>query len=118
MGSRIHKCISLKLHREPKLAASAWQQAPSPYQKCPLNRPLICHCLPCHFQGCGDGRIVVTAAQRYGARGLGVELCPDLAAAARAKVAAAGVEELVQIQQGDAADVDVSAASVIALYLR
>jgi cyclopropane fatty-acyl-phospholipid synthase-like methyltransferase len=67
--------------------------------------------------GCGDGRILTAAARLHGARGVGVELDPALAAEARAAVAAAGVGHLVRIEQGDAAAADVSGASVVALYL-
>jgi len=67
--------------------------------------------------GCGDGRIVILAAQRYGARGLGVDIDPALVAEARSNVAAAGVEKLVRIEQRDIFELDLSPASVVTLYL-
>lgn len=67
--------------------------------------------------GCGDGRIVIAAAEEFGARGLGVELDPGLAKAAAAAVEHKGLGDRVQIQQGDARGLDASAASVITLYL-
>jgi predicted RNA methylase len=67
--------------------------------------------------GCGDGRILITAAEEFGARGLGVELDPSLAQTAAAAVQEKGLGDRVQIQQGDARGLDASAASVITLYL-
>lgn len=67
--------------------------------------------------GCGDGRVLITAAQLYKARGLGVELDPELVAAALENVKENKVEHLVQIVRRDAHGLDVSKATVIALYL-
>lgn len=67
--------------------------------------------------GCGDGRIVIAAAEEFGARGLGIELDPALAKTAAAAVERKGLGDRVQIQQGDARGLDASAASVITLYL-
>jgi SAM-dependent methyltransferase len=67
--------------------------------------------------GCGDGRIVVTAAKKYGARGVGVDIDPDRIREAKANAKEAGVESLVTFVQQDAMTVDVSPASVVTLYL-
>ena len=67
--------------------------------------------------GCGDGRIVITAAQRYGARGVGVDLDPERVREARENAARAGVADRVTFVQQDLFATDVSAASVVALYL-
>jgi SAM-dependent methyltransferase len=67
--------------------------------------------------GCGDGRIVVTAAKRYGARAYGFDIDPQRVAEANANVKAAGVEDLVTIEQRDIFTLDLSAASVVTLYL-
>lgn len=67
--------------------------------------------------GCGDGRIVITAAEEFGAKGLGVELDPALAKSAAAAVEQKGLTDRVQIQQGDVRGLDASTASVITLYL-
>jgi ribosomal protein L11 methylase PrmA len=66
--------------------------------------------------GCGDGRIVVEAARR-GARAVGVDLDPARIREARENVRRAGVEDRVELRQGDLFDVDVSAATVVTLYL-
>jgi predicted RNA methylase len=67
--------------------------------------------------GCGDGRILVTAARRYGARGYGVDLDPDRVDEARAHAREAGVSHLVTIEEGDAFEVDLRPATVVTLYL-
>jgi SAM-dependent methyltransferase len=67
--------------------------------------------------GCGDGRIVITAAQKYGARGVGVDIDPQRVAESQVNARKAGVEKLVSFKLQDAMTVDVSQASVVTLYL-
>ena len=67
--------------------------------------------------GCGDGRIVITAAQKYGARGVGVDIDPQRIAESEANARKAGVEKLVSFKLQDALTVDVSKATVVTLYL-
>ncbi len=67
--------------------------------------------------GCGDGRVVIEAAKR-GARGVGVDIDPERVREARANARAAGVEERVEIREGDLFETDVSAASVVMLFLQ
>jgi SAM-dependent methyltransferase len=67
--------------------------------------------------GCGDGRIVVTAAERYGARAIGYDIDPARVAEARQNVISHHVEHLVQIEPRDIFTLDLSGASVVALYL-
>jgi len=67
--------------------------------------------------GCGDGRLVVEAARRFGARGVGIELDPERIAEARANVEKAGVGHLVTIEQRNIFSVDLSEATVVTLYL-
>ena len=67
--------------------------------------------------GCGDGRIVVTAAKQYGARGVGIDIDPKRIEEARANVNAAGVGSRVTIMHADLFETDISAASVVTLYL-
>ena len=68
--------------------------------------------------GCGDGRIVVTAAKKYGAKGVGVDIDPVRVKEAQALVKKEGVEKLVEIRLGDALDVpDVGNATVIMTYM-
>jgi SAM-dependent methyltransferase len=67
--------------------------------------------------GCGDGRIVIAAAQKYGARGVGIDISPGLIAKAEAAARAAGVADRVTFRLQDAMTADVSDATVVTLYL-
>jgi protein-L-isoaspartate O-methyltransferase len=68
--------------------------------------------------GSGDGRLVITAAKRHGARGVGVEIEPELVRTARAKARLAGVSDRVTFRQGDLFETDLHDATVVTLYLR
>jgi len=67
--------------------------------------------------GCGDGRIVVTAAKERGARGTGIDLNPQRIAEARENAKKAGVEDRVTFKVGNLFEADVSPATVVTLYL-
>jgi SAM-dependent methyltransferase len=67
--------------------------------------------------GSGDGRIVVIAAQKYGARGVGIELDPRLVALSRELAVASEVADRVAFVEGDIFTADISAATVVTLYL-
>lgn len=67
--------------------------------------------------GAGDGRLVIAAARQYGARGVGVEIDPELVALARDNARRQGVDGLVEIKEDDVLAVDISAATVVTLYL-
>jgi len=67
--------------------------------------------------GSGDGRIVITAARKYGARGVGIELDPALVEQARANATAAGVADRVRFVTQNLFTTDVRPASVVTLYL-
>ena len=67
--------------------------------------------------GCGDGRIVVTAAEKFGARGVGVDIDPQRIKEAEENARKAGVEKLVTFRLQNARDTDVSRATVVTLYL-
>ena len=67
--------------------------------------------------GSGDGRIPITAAWRYGARGFGVDINPKLIAEARKNAKIAGVSELVEFRQQDLFKTSVRDATVVGLYL-
>ena len=67
--------------------------------------------------GSGDGRIVIAAARRFGARGLGIELDEKLARDSRDNARSAGVADRVTIVQGDVLVADFSKASVVTVYL-
>lgn len=67
--------------------------------------------------GSGDGRIPIRAATAYGARGVGIEIRPDLVQTARRNAEAAGVADRVTFRQGDLFEADISGATVVTLYL-
>jgi predicted RNA methylase len=67
--------------------------------------------------GCGDGRIVVTAARRYGIKAVGFDLDPRRVEESLANVRSNNVAHLVTIKQADVFTVDLSPASVVTLYL-
>jgi len=67
--------------------------------------------------GCGDGRMLVLAARRYGCRAVGVDIDPDRVNESLANVKKYGVEKLVKIVQADIFTVDLKNASVLPLYL-
>lgn len=67
--------------------------------------------------GCGDGRIVVTAAKARGARGTGIDLDPTRIAEAKENAKKAGVSDRASFRVGDLFKTDVSAATVVTLYL-
>jgi SAM-dependent methyltransferase len=67
--------------------------------------------------GCGDGRIVVAAAKKYGCKAVGFDIDPKRVAEAKENVKKNKVEHLVTIEQKDIFELDLSKASVITLYL-
>ena len=67
--------------------------------------------------GCGDGRMVIAAAKKYGTRGVGVDLDPARIREARENAKRAGVESLVTFKVGDMFETDIREATVVLLYL-
>src|SRR4030095_156226 len=67
--------------------------------------------------GCGDGRIPITAARRFGARGVGGDIDPQRIKEANANATAAGLAALVSFKLQDAMKTDVTEATVVTLYL-
>jgi tRNA G37 N-methylase Trm5 len=67
--------------------------------------------------GCGDGRIVVTAAKKYGAKGKGYDIDPQRIKESKANVKENNVEKMVEIIQADIFELDLKEADVITLYL-
>jgi len=67
--------------------------------------------------GCGDGRIVITAAKRYGIRGVGIDIDPERIKEANENAKAAGVADKVRFIEGDLFDAKIGEATVVTLYL-
>lgn len=67
--------------------------------------------------GSGDGRIVITAAKKYGIKGVGFEIDPALVKVSRAWIKQEGLEDLAEIRDQDVMTLDLSPASVVTMYL-
>jgi ubiquinone/menaquinone biosynthesis C-methylase UbiE len=67
--------------------------------------------------GCGDGRILIEAAQKYKAKAVGIEISPKIAEEARVKVKKAGLSQTVQVKEGDLLQADLTGADVVTIYL-
>jgi hypothetical protein len=67
--------------------------------------------------GSGDGRMVITAAREFGARGVGIEIDPKLVERARRNAIEAGVADKVEFRVGNMYDADVRPATVVTLFL-
>ena len=67
--------------------------------------------------GSGDGRIVITAAEKFGARGVGIEISPDLVEISNLAAREAGVTDRVRFERSDFYKADFSEATVVTMYL-
>jgi SAM-dependent methyltransferase len=67
--------------------------------------------------GCGDGRIVITAAKEFGAKGVGVDINPERIQEARENAKKAAVEEMVKFEENDLFKASIGDATVVTLYL-
>lgn len=67
--------------------------------------------------GSGDGRIVITAAKKYGVKAVGFEIDPDLLRQSRESIRKEGLEKLAEIREQDILTVDLNAATVVTMYL-
>ncbi len=67
--------------------------------------------------GCGDGRVLITAAQRYNAKAVGIEISEKLVLEASARVDNLGLQNKVKIVHGDVRQADFSPADVVVMYL-
>lgn len=67
--------------------------------------------------GSGDGRVLITAAQTFGAKAVGVEISKDFVASSTKRIKDLKLDEKVQVIEGDLLQVDLSRADVVTLYL-
>ena len=67
--------------------------------------------------GCGDGRVVITAAKEFGARGVGIDIDSGRIKQSMENARKAGVEDLVSFRNEDLFEADISEATVVSLYL-
>jgi hypothetical protein len=109
------------------VAAHAWAQvAPQDAPFVPTPQPVVEAMLQLasvderdlvYDLGSGDGRVVITAARRFGARAVGVELDPHLIIQSEEAARQAGVERRVKFLQEDLFGVDLAHATVVTMYL-
>jgi protein-L-isoaspartate O-methyltransferase len=67
--------------------------------------------------GCGDGRILIAAVQKFKAKAVGIEISPKIVAEARSRIKKAGVSDQAQVIQGDLLQTDLTGADVVTIYL-
>jgi protein-L-isoaspartate O-methyltransferase len=67
--------------------------------------------------GCGDGRILIAAVQRFQAKAIGIEISPKIVAEARSRLKKAGIGDQAQVIQGDLLQADLTGADVVTIYL-
>jgi|HubBroStandDraft_2_1064218.scaffolds.fasta_scaffold124532_2 SAM-dependent methyltransferase len=67
--------------------------------------------------GCGDGRILIQAVQKFKAKAIGVEISPKIVAEARSRIKKAGVADQARVIQGDLLETDFTGADVVTIYL-
>jgi SAM-dependent methyltransferase len=90
---------------------------PMPVVDAMLDLAKVAKSDPVYDLGCGDGRIVVRAASRFGCHAVGVDLNPERVKEAKANAMRAGVTELTRFEIGDVFEFDFSAATVVTMYL-
>src|ERR687891_615248 len=104
--------------------STAWSQEPIPFV--PTTIPVVERMLELaevrkgdfiYDLGCGDGRILIHAAKKYGTRGVGVDLDPQRVAEAREKAKEEGVSHLLEFRSEDGTQTDISKATVVTLYM-
>jgi SAM-dependent methyltransferase len=133
VGGHLLALLGLACEAKPEPSASGRSAEPPPGAArapdvlyIPTPQPVVdemlklAHVLPgdlLYDLGCGDGRIVITAAQRYGARAVGFDIDPERVAEAQDNVRNAGVGELVRIEQRDIFTLDLAQANIVTLYL-
>ena len=67
--------------------------------------------------GCGDARILRRAARKFGARGIGVDIDPEMVAMSRAAIEREGLSSLIEVRRGDLFRVSLKPATVVVLFL-
>lgn len=104
--------------------SSGWSQEPIPFVPSPM--PVVEKMLELaevkksdliYDLGCGDGRILIQAAKKYGARGVGIDLDPQRIDEARKNAEKEGVSHLLQFRAEDGTQTDISNATVVTLYM-
>ncbi|MEK7405584.1 MAG: methyltransferase domain-containing protein [Acidobacteriota bacterium] len=121
---RLQAALLAGLLALPCLAQDRFAQSLGPYV--PSPQPVVDRMLEAaaikpgetvYDLGCGDARVLITAARKFKARGVGVELSAELVKRANAQIRDLGLQNRVTIIQGDLLEVDLHPADVVTVYL-
>jgi cyclopropane fatty-acyl-phospholipid synthase-like methyltransferase len=112
IAAAVSGCSTAELHKVAPYVPTPWPVVDAMLQLAAVRKDDVVYDL-----GCGDGRIVISAARYFGARGVGVDIDPHLIYEANASARAAGVSERTRFSVQDLFQTDFSEASVITLYL-
>jgi SAM-dependent methyltransferase len=101
----------------PRIPDIYFAATPSPVVDAMLSLAHVTQADVVYDLGSGDGRIVIMAAQKYGARGVGIEIQPELVARSRQIAQDGAVADRVRFIEGDLFAADISEATVVTLWL-
>jgi SAM-dependent methyltransferase len=114
----------LPAQQKPALGPADWNDRLAPYVPTPmvvvekmLELAQVDHTDRVYDLGSGDGRIVIMAAQKFGAQAVGVELDDRLASESSARIAELGLQDRAKILHANMYTVDLRRATVVTLYL-
>jgi ribosomal protein L11 methylase PrmA len=114
-GESTHGDVALRL--PPQCIGTRYMPTPQPVVEAMLTLAKVSAEDTVYDVGCGDGRVVITAALTFGARGVGIDIERWCVAESRRNARRAGVESLVRFVHANALDVDLSPATVVTLYM-
>lgn len=102
---------------ERKLALAPWVTSPMSVVERMLQAAALKEGETVYDLGSGDGRVLITAAQKFGAKAVGVEISERLVKTSIERIKEAGVDDKASVVHGNLMDVDISKADVVVLYL-
>jgi SAM-dependent methyltransferase len=117
LGLLPHVSAAARLAQSPVAPDVIYVPTPQPVVEAMLELASVTRDDVVYDLGSGDGRIVIAAAKKYGARGVGIEIDPALVRQATENAAAAGVSDRVRFVRGNLYTADIKAATVVTLYL-
>ena len=104
-------------YAQPRHPDIFYQATPQDVVEEMLNRAGVTRDDVVYDLGCGDGRFVITAAKKFGARGVGIDIDPVLIKKSNENARKAGVTSLIKFVEGDLFQADISEATVVTLFL-
>jgi SAM-dependent methyltransferase len=112
-----HRTEGWPLQWPPHLIGARYLPTPQPVVEAMIDLAQVSADDTVYDVGCGDGRVVITAARTRGAQGVGIDIESWCIAESRENARRAGVESLLTFVHGNALDVDLSPATVVMLYM-